>query len=96
MIDTAVQIVLLLAMPPLLLGVIVKVKAAFAGRVGAPILQPYFDLAKLFRKGAVLSRTTTWVFLAGPAVTAVAVVLAATFATMQPPRWLVHTSLAPR
>lgn len=76
MIDTAVQIVLLLAMPPLLLGVIVKVKAAFAGRVGAPILQPYFDLVKLFRKGAVLSRTTTWVFLAGPAVTAVAVVLA--------------------
>ncbi len=76
MIDTVVQVVLLLALPPLLLGVIIKTKAAFAGRVGAPVLQPYFDLVKLFRKGAVLSRTTTWVFLAGPAVTAVAVVLA--------------------
>jgi formate hydrogenlyase subunit 4 len=75
-IDTVVQIVLLLLMPPLLLGVIVKTKAAFAGRVGAPFLQPYYDLIKLFRKGSVLSRTTTWVFLAGPAITAVAVVLA--------------------
>jgi formate hydrogenlyase subunit 4 len=75
-IDTVVQLVLLLLMPPLLPGVIVKVKAAFAGRVGAPVLQQYYDLVKLFRKGSVLSRTTTWVFLAGPAVTAAAVVLA--------------------
>lgn len=73
MIDTVVQIVLMLLMPPLLLGVIIKTKAAFAGRVGAPLLQPYYDLVKLFRKGSVLSRTTTWVFLAGPVVTAVAV-----------------------
>ncbi|CAG1008788.1 Formate hydrogenlyase subunit 4 [Phycisphaerales bacterium] len=76
MIDTIVQVVLLLVMPPLLLGVIVKTKAAFAGRVGAPLLQSYYDIIKLFRKGSVLSGTTTWVFLAGPAVTAVAVVLA--------------------
>jgi formate hydrogenlyase subunit 4 len=76
MIDVLVQVVLLVLMPPLLLGVIVKTKAAFAGRVGAPLLQPYHDLIKLFRKGSVLSRTTTWVFLAGPAVTGVAVLLA--------------------
>ena len=76
MIDTLVQVIVLLVMPPLLLGVITKTKAAFAGRVGAPLLQPYYDLIKLFRKGSVLSRTTTWVFLAGPAVTMVAVLLA--------------------
>jgi formate hydrogenlyase subunit 4 len=57
---------------PLLLGVINKVKALFAGRVGPPVLQLYFDLAKLFRKGSVFSGTTTPVFLAGPVVSVAA------------------------
>jgi formate hydrogenlyase subunit 4 len=69
MIDTIVHIVLLLAMPPLLQGIIAKVKSRFAGRVGAPLLQPYFDVVKLLRKHMVISRTTSWMFLAGPAVT---------------------------
>lgn len=56
------------AAPPLLLGVINKVKAGFAGRVGPPLLQPYYDLLKLMRKGSVFSTTTTWVFRAGPVV----------------------------
>lgn len=67
---------MMLLLPPLLLGVINRVKAWFAGRVGPPLLQPYFDLIKLFRKGLVISRTTTWVFKAGPVVTLVAVLLA--------------------
>src|SRR5271166_1569654 len=54
--------------PPLLLGVINKTKALFAGRVGPPLLQPYYDLIKLVQKGSVFSTTTTWVFLAGPVV----------------------------
>ncbi|HAD05249.1 MAG: hydrogenase [Desulfuromonadales bacterium GWD2_61_12] len=62
------HLVLLLCCAPLLQGVIVKTKALFAGRVGAPLLQPYRDLARLFRKGFVFSRTTTWVFRAGPVV----------------------------
>src|SRR5262249_17287848 len=36
--------------------------------VGAPLLQPYYDLIKLLRKGSVFSTTTTWVFRAGPVV----------------------------
>ncbi len=63
-----IHIVLLLGLPPLLLGVIGKTKALFAGRVGPPLLQPYYDLAKLFQKGSVFSTTTTWVFRAGPVV----------------------------
>src|SRR5688572_2001317 len=58
-------------------GVITKTKAAFAGRVGAPFLQPYYDLVKLFRKGSVFSRTTTWVFRAGPVVSVATAILAA-------------------
>ena len=76
MVDTLIHIVLALAMPPLLLGVIGKTKAAFAGRVGAPFLQPYYDLARLMRKGVVLSDTTTWIFRAGPAVTLAATLCA--------------------
>jgi len=72
----AVHVAVCLLFPPLLLGIIVKVKAFFAGRVGAPVLQPYFDLLRLFRKGSVFSRTTTWVFKAGPVVSLVAVAFA--------------------
>ncbi len=71
-----IQLALLLGMPPLLLGVINKTKAWFAGRVGPPLLQPYFDMLKLLRKGMVLSQTTTWVFRAGPVVTLASVGLA--------------------
>jgi len=74
MTDKLIHILLILSMPPLLLGVIAKTKAAFAGRQGPPCLQPYYDLSRLFRKGSVFSDTTTWVFRAGPIVT-----LAATF-----------------
>ncbi len=57
-----------LVMAPLLLGVINRTKAVVAGRHGAPLLQAYYDLAKLLRKGAVYSRTTTWVFRIAPAI----------------------------
>jgi len=67
-VDTALHLLLLFLFSPLLLGVIGKTKALFAGRIGPPVLQPYYDLRKLFRKGSVFSRTTTWVFRAGPVV----------------------------
>jgi len=68
MIHNAIHILLALGLPPLLLEVITKVKALFAGRGGPPVLQPYYDLFKLLRKGSVFSTTTTWVFRAGPVV----------------------------
>jgi formate hydrogenlyase subunit 4 len=71
-----VHFALLLALPPLLQGVINKTKAGFAGRRGPPLLQAYYDLARLFRKDMVVSRTTTWVFRAGPVVTTSAVLFA--------------------
>ena len=66
------------ALAPLLLGVISRTKAIVAGRTGQPLLQAYFDLAKLLRKGAVYSRTTTWVFRAGPVVGLAAMSISAT------------------
>jgi formate hydrogenlyase subunit 4 len=63
---SAVHLLLGLALAPLLLGVINRTKAVFAGRKGPPALQLYYDLWKLLHKGAVYSRTTTWLFRAGP------------------------------
>jgi len=65
---SVIHVAVMLLFPPILLGIIGKTKALFAGRVGPALLQPYWDLIKLFRKGAVISRSTTWVFLAGPVV----------------------------
>lgn len=76
MTETFVHIAVLLLLPPLLLGVIARTKAWFGGRAGPPLLQPYYDIAKLMRRGLVLSTTTTWVFQAGPVVTLATVLLA--------------------
>jgi formate hydrogenlyase subunit 4 len=79
-IESLVPPALALLLAPLLPGVIARTKAFFAGRRGPPLLQAYFDLWKLLRKGAVYSRTTSWVFRAGPilglaaALTALAIV----------------------
>jgi formate hydrogenlyase subunit 4 len=76
LIQNAIHILLALTLPPFLLGIIARTKALFAGRVGPPLLQPYSDLLKLFRKGSVFSTTTTWVFRAGPVVGLVTVLIA--------------------
>jgi formate hydrogenlyase subunit 4 len=68
LLNNTIHVIVALALPPLLFGVINKTKALFAGRVGPPLLQSYYDLAKLMQKGSVFSTTTTWIFRAGPVV----------------------------
>ena len=67
-----------LAFAPLMIGVINRTKARCAGRKGPPLLQPYHDLRKLLRKGAVYSESSSWILRAGPVVGLSAVVTAAT------------------
>jgi formate hydrogenlyase subunit 4 len=62
-----VPLIAALLLSPLLLGLINRVKALFAGRHGQPLLQTYYDIIRCLRKGAVYSRTTTWVFRLAPA-----------------------------
>jgi formate hydrogenlyase subunit 4 len=68
MLQIVEHLALLLLLPPLLFGIINKTKAYVAGRIGPPLLQTYFDIWKLLQKGAVYSRTTTWIFRAGPII----------------------------
>ena len=70
-----INLFLVLFFSPFLLGVINKTKALIGGRKGPPWLQSYYDLSKLFRKQMVFSKTTTWVFRAGPVVGWVSVFL---------------------
>jgi formate hydrogenlyase subunit 4 len=72
----ALQFCIALFLAPLLPAVVNRTKAIFAGRRGPPLMQGYRDLAKLLSKAAVYSRTTTWVFRAGPTVGLAAVVIA--------------------
>jgi len=53
---------------PLLFGIINKTKAFFAGRKGAPVLQLYFDLYRLFHKDSVVSETTSGIFKFAPVI----------------------------
>ena len=66
LIHTLAQLGLLLLLPPFFAGLILKLKAKAAGRKGPPLFQPYFDLARLIRKGVVYSNATSGVFRLGP------------------------------
>jgi len=60
--------VMALLLAPLMRSVINRTKAVFAGKKGPPMLQPYYELAKLVRKGAVYSTTSGWAIRTGPVV----------------------------
>ena len=66
--------------PLLLVGVIRKVKALMQTRFGAPIWQPFYDLAKLLRKGEVISETASWIFVWSPRVGLSVALIVATLA----------------
>ena len=80
-----VQMVLVLALAPLLTGFIRKAKARLLRRKGPSVVQPYRDLARLLRKEVVLAENASWLFRVTPylifAATWVAAALVPTFAT---------------
>lgn len=79
--SVVVSIALLFGIAPLLPGIAAKTRARLTGRRGAPVLQPYRDLARLWRKGVVYSRDTSWIFRVAP----IALVATAAFAAFLVP-----------
>jgi formate hydrogenlyase subunit 4 len=55
-----------LLLSPLFVGVINRIKAFVAGRHGPSLVQPYRDVWKLLRRGAVYGEITTWLVRLGP------------------------------
>src|SRR5476651_54993 len=71
------RLALWLLLAPLVPGIINRVKSWVAGRRGPPVLQLYYDLGRLWRKGVVLSTAVSPGFLVAPAVAWVAMAGAA-------------------
>ncbi|MFA5419559.1 MAG: NADH-quinone oxidoreductase subunit H [Bacteroidales bacterium] len=57
-------------------GIIVRTKSMASGRKGPGILQPVKDVLRLFKKGAVYSRTTSFIFQIAPTIYFSSVVMA--------------------
>ena len=55
-------VIIALLLPPLIIGILRKTKARLQNRFGASILQPYYDLYKLFHKGEIVSDIASWIF----------------------------------
>ena len=74
-----INILILLIVPFLMIGVIKKTKAFWAGRKGVSLFQPIWDFARLLKKDAVYSTTTSWVFKFAPVVGFASIIFAALF-----------------
>ena len=91
------QTAVLLVLSPLLSGLIKNWKAKLQNRRGAPVWQPYFDLAKFFRKDMVISEHASWIFNVTPYVvfvTALSVGLMVPMVTARAPMDLFGGALA--
>lgn len=79
------QMLLVLAVAPLLTGFVRWLKARMLRRRGPSLLQPYRDLARLVRKEVVLAESASWLFRVAPYLIFTAIWVAAalvpTFAT---------------
>ncbi len=77
-----INILVLLFIPFLMIGVIKKTKAFWAGRKGVSIWQPLWDFLRLMKKCSVISETTSWVFKFAPVVGLATVLFASLFVPM--------------
>lgn len=71
------QAVVLVAIAPLLNGLVRRLKALFQRRVGPPLLQQYFDVWKLFAKEQIRPTPASWIFDAAPLVALASAIVAA-------------------
>lgn len=70
------QSMMLLLLTPLFIGILKRLKAAIRGYTGASIFQPYYNIAKLFSKGKVISKNSSLITQIGPFASLVASVVA--------------------
>jgi formate hydrogenlyase subunit 4 len=85
--ETYITLAIAILSAPLFPGIILKVKAFFAGKQGPPLFIKYFTIIKLLRKGSVYSTSTSFIFKLGPIVsfaTALIVLLFFPFAGSAP------------
>lgn len=74
-----IQMLMMLAVAPMVNGIIKKIKALSQKRQGAPIYQLYSDLFKLITKDMVISTEASWVFKITPFIVFACSIVAAVF-----------------
>ena len=77
--ETYITFAIAMLSAPLFPGIILKVKAFFAGKQGPPLLIKYYTVIKLLRKGSVYSNSTSFVFKLGPIVSFATAIIALLF-----------------
>jgi len=66
MIIGAVQVIVVLMLSPLMVGILKKIEARIESRKGISIFQPYYDLAKFFRKETLIPEGVGPFFIMAP------------------------------
>jgi len=92
----AIHLINLLILPLLLTGIIRKAKALMQNRVGAPLLQPFYDVWKFLHKTETVSGSASWIFVWSPrvglAVALAAAILVPWTGALLPPGWAPATN----
>ena len=87
------NLIILLFVPFLMLGVVKKTKAFWAGRKGVSLFQPFYDFVRLLKKDFVISNTTSVVFRFTPIITFSTVLAAALFVPLAAGNAMINISV---
>lgn len=71
-----VSLIIILVSSFIFMGIVVRTKSLASGRKGPGILQPMKDIIRLFRKGAVFSTTTSFIFRIAPTAYLASIIMA--------------------
>lgn len=82
------QLAFFILLAPLISGLISKIKNNIRMRKGTSIFQPYYNIAKLFSKGEVVSEAASWIFKVTPFIVIASVLAAASLV----PVFVTHAS----
>lgn len=71
-----ISLLVILGLAPVFSGLVNKLKAIFTGKIGAPILQPYYDLKRLLKKETINSSSSSFISNISPVINLVVVIIA--------------------
>jgi formate hydrogenlyase subunit 4 len=79
LLSAAINLGLILLVSPFYMGLVRKTKALCQGRIGQPLLQPYYNLAKLLKKERIYSKNSSGIMRATPYINLTVMIAAAFF-----------------
>lgn len=65
---SSISLILIITISLFFSGIVIRTKSILSGRKGPGILQPLKDVWRLFRKGAVYSETSSFIFRIAPSI----------------------------